>query len=100
MIYIIRIVSFILNQKRLEIEKIENIKYDVVMKIRPDVNLQEKIFFEINNNCIYIPKDNKIDKSKLKNINDNYICDIIAYGSPDIMKKYFDVFINIKIWKC
>ena len=43
---------YILNQKRLEIEKIENIKYNVVLKIRPDIYLQEKIMFEMDNNDI------------------------------------------------
>lgn len=87
---------YIINQKRLEIEKIENIKYDVVMKFRPDIYLQEKILIEmVNNDVIYIPKDNKIDKTKLKAINDNYICDIIAYGSPNIMNKYFDMYMHL-----
>ena len=83
---------YIINQKRLEIEKIENIKYDVVIKFRPDIYLKEKIIFEIEDGIIYIPKDNKMDKNKLKTINDNYICDIIAYGSPNIMNKYFDIY--------
>ena len=83
---------YIINQKRLEIEKIENIKYDVVIKFRPDIYLKEKIIFEIEDGIIYIPKDNKMDKNKLKTINDNYICDIIAYGSKNIMNKYFDIY--------
>ena len=57
---------YILNQKRLEIEKIENIKYDVVLKLRPDVYLQEKIVFEMDKDVVYIPKDNKIT-SNIKN---------------------------------
>jgi len=87
---------YILNQKRIEIEKIENIKYDVVIKFRPDIYLQEKILFEIiDENVIYIPKDNKIDKTKLKTINDNYICDIISFGKPNIMNKYFDMYLHL-----
>jgi uridine kinase len=88
---------YILNQKRLEIEKIENIKYDVVLKIRPDIYLQEKIVFEMKEGVIYIPKDNKIDKTKLKSIHDKYICDIIAYGFPTIMNKYFDIYNHLEI---
>ena len=88
---------YILNQKRLEIEKIENIKYDVVLKLRPDVYLQEKIVFEMDKDVVYIPKDNKIDKTKLKSINDNYICDIIAYGSPTIMNHYFNMYTQLDI---
>jgi uridine kinase len=86
---------YTINLKRLEIEKIENIKYDVVMKFRPDIYLQEKIIFETDDDVIYIPKDNKIDKIKLKTFNDNYICDIIAYGSPNIMNKYFDMYMHL-----
>ena len=89
---------YILNQKRLEIEKIENIKYDIVMKYRPDIYLQEKILFEMEEDIIYIPKENKIEKNKLKSINDSYICDIIAYGSPNIMNKYFDMYNHLDLF--
>lgn len=87
---------YILNQKRIEIEKIENISYDIVIKFRPDIYLQEKILFEIiDENSVYIPKDNKIDKIKLKNPNDNYICDIIAFGKSNVMNKYFDMYLYL-----
>jgi uridine kinase len=86
---------YILNQKRLEFEKIENIKYDIVMKFRPDIYLKEKIIFSLDNNVIYIPKDSKTDTSKLISDNDNYICDMIAFGSPNIMNKYFDMYIHL-----
>jgi uridine kinase len=87
---------YMLNQKRIEIEKIENIKYDIVIKFRPDIYLQEKILFEIiDENSVYIPKDNKIDKIKLKNPNDNYICDIIAFGKSNVMNKYFDMYLYL-----
>ena len=88
---------YVLNKKRKEIEKIENIKYDVVMKIRPDVYLHEKVFIELNDNYICIPRDNKIDKTKLHNCDDKYICDIIAYAKPTIMDKYFDMFLNLEL---
>jgi len=117
---------WLLNNHRKEIEKRENIKYDLVVKMRPDVNLQEKIPFlnmflerdsdnqnlsdltntiesslECNNNnkdnkdkydYIYIPSDAKIDKSKLINETDPYLCDIMAYGPPHLMDKYFDIY--------
>lgn len=87
---------YILNQKRIEIEKIENINYDIVIKFRPDIYLQEKILFEIiDENSVYIPKDNKIDKIKLKKPNDNYICDIIAFGKSNVMNKYFDMYLYL-----
>jgi uridine kinase len=69
-------------------------KYDMVIKYRPDLNIISDL--EFNNDKIYIPNDSKIDKSKLDNINDPYICDTLAYGSSDQMDKYFDFYLSIK----
>lgn len=84
---------YTLNEKKKEIMKIENINYDVVIKIRPDTHFLSK--FELNNldpNKIYIPIDSKIDIKKLKNVDDKYICDIIAYGVSELMDKYFNYY--------
>ena len=81
-----------------ELRKINEIheKYDLVIKYRPDTTLiSDNIFMEIEDNVVYIPNNSKIDKNKLRNVNDNYICDIFAYGKPDIMNKYFSVYENI-----
>jgi uridine kinase len=86
---------YLLNQKRIEIERIENFKYDIVIKMRPDVYLKEKIILNPEKNYIYIPTDTKIDKNKLVNITDNYICDIIAYGDSYIMDKYFNIYLHL-----
>ena len=86
---------YILNEKRKVMEKIEKIKYDIVIKIRPDILLSTKLDYNIDRNYIYIPKDSKIDKTKLYNNNDPYICDIIAYGSPDIMNMYCNLYLEI-----
>lgn len=89
---------YMLNQKRLEIEKLEKLKYDILIKFRPDIYLHEKMNLIVhNNNCVYIPSDSKIDKLKLNNIDDDYLCDIIAYGSPLIMDKYFDMYNQLDI---
>ena len=80
-----------------EIKKINETifgKYDMVIKYRPDLNIISDIDF--NNDKIYIPKDSKIDKSKLDNIDDPYICDTFAYGSSELMDKYFDFYLSIK----
>lgn len=80
-----------------EIKKINETifgKYDMVIKYRPDLNIISDIDF--NNDKIYIPKDSKIDKSKLDNIDDSYICDTFAYGSSELMDKYFDFYLSIK----
>ena len=47
---------------------------------------------------IYIPSDSKIDKSKLANIKDEYICDVLAYGSKEIMDKYFNFYKDISLF--
>lgn len=83
-----------------EIKKInESIhgKYDMVIKYRPDLNLiSDDIFYgDINKDIVYIPKNSVVDKSKLLNKDDNYICDIFAYGNSNIMNRYFSIFNNI-----
>jgi uridine kinase len=72
--------------------------YDMVIKYRPDLNIiSDDIFNEdISKDIIYIPRYTMIDKSKLHNKNDNYICDIFAYGNSHMMDKYFNIYDNIK----
>ena len=70
-----------------------NKKYDLVIRYRFDLRIKtHHIFNNIESDTIYIPKDSKIDKSKLQNPNDNYICDALAFGNSEIMDKYFDIF--------
>jgi uridine kinase len=73
----------------------ENINYDIVIKLRPDVLLIKEINFEKDLENIYIPIDSKIDKNKLHNEWDNYICDIIAYSNNNNMNNYFKFFYNL-----
>jgi uridine kinase len=68
-------------------------KYDLVLKWRPDVSLDSEL--PISNDGIVIPSDSKIDKSKLENPNDDYICDILAWGPSDLMDEYFDFYKSI-----
>ena len=84
-----------LNDEKNKIMKIENINYDIVFKIRPDVHIIDKIQLSIDNNIVYIPSDSKIDINKLTNIRDEYICDILAYGSSEVMDKYFNFYSNL-----
>lgn len=83
---------YLLNEERKKIEKIEKIKYTLLIKIRPDVNLNKKINFDVNNNKICIPTDSKIDIHKLNKCSDKYICDIIAYGPEALMNVYFELY--------
>jgi uridine kinase len=93
-----------LNSIKILNENIYNQNYDLVIKYRPDLNLCQKFNFNnlnIDLNYIYIPFDSKIDKSKLLNNNDKYICDIFSYGSSIKMNKYFSLYetINNYIYK-
>jgi uridine kinase len=82
-----------LNQLKIVNESIENKKYDLVIRYRFDLRIKtQDIFKSIESNKVYIPKDSKIDKSKLQNPNDNYLCDALAFGDSDTMDKYFDIF--------
>lgn len=43
-----------------------------------------------------MPKNAVLDKSKLKNSSDKYVCDILSYGSSAQMDLYFDVYNHLK----
>ena len=87
---------YLLNEERKRIEKNENILYDVVFKIRPDVYLNEYIdFSKFDMNKVNIPLDSKIDISKLRTPYDKYVCDIIAFGSPILMNNYFNYYLKL-----
>jgi uridine kinase len=83
---------YLLNEKRKEIEKIENISYTNIIKLRPDVCIQQKINLNVILNEIYIPSDSKIDISRLPNAIDKHVCDIIAYGNVENMNTYFNFY--------
>lgn len=70
--------------------------YDIVIRYRPDVSLNDLDFLDVKDDKLTIPCDSKIDKSKLLNSDDLYLCDAFAYGSSIIMDQYFDIFCNIK----
>jgi uridine kinase len=83
---------YILNEKRKEIEKIEKITYTNIIKLRPDVYLQQKLDLNHILDKIYIPIDSKIDINMLLNTSDNHVCDIIAYGNAENMNEYFSFY--------
>ena len=88
---------FWLNEEKKRVENLESKKYDVVFKIRPDVYINSYIDFTLSDlNKVNIPLDSKIDVSKLKNIDDEYICDIIAFGGSDVMNKYFNFYLELE----
>jgi uridine kinase len=69
-------------------------EYDIIIKYRPDLNIISDNIFnqDITDNIVYIPFDSKIDKNKLVNKKDKYICDIFAYGNSKVMNQYFDIY--------
>lgn len=66
--------------------------YDVVFKLRPDFQLISGDFDFSVLDTISIPKKSLVDKSKLSNPTDPYICDTFAYGSSKQMDRYFDIY--------
>ncbi len=83
-----------LNKLKCTTEEITNKKYDLVIKYRPDISFVDENIFkkELNKNILYLPIDSKIDKSKLVNPTDKYLCDTFAYGSSDVMDYYFNIY--------
>lgn len=85
-----------LNELKKINENENKLKYDLVIKFRPDLNIISDNIFNFSENVITIPKESLIDKKKLINPNDKYLCDILAYGSSLLMDDYFSIFNNLK----
>jgi len=83
-----------LNKIKQEYEKVDG-EYDIVIRYRPDINMVSDLNFELDNINIILPKDSKIDIGKLENVNDNYVCDIFAYGKSKLMDYYFSIYNNL-----
>ena len=83
-----------------EIKKInENLsgkEYDLVIRLRPDLLITSTNFFHFEKKCLFIPEDSKIDKPKLENPMDNYICDAFAFGDSKIMNEYFNIYKDVQ----
>lgn len=86
-----------LNNIKKTYETIKNKNYDFVIRLRPDLNIKKHDIFNIKyrKNTVYIPKNSKIDKTKLLNENDNFVCDAFAFGTSEIMDMYFSIYENI-----
>ena len=78
-------------------EENSNQKYDLVIKYRPDLNILSTNLFnqDFSKKIIYLPKESVIDKNKLSKNDDNYICDIFAYGNSEAMDEYFSIYEDI-----
>lgn len=87
---------FWLNEERKKISDIENIHYDIIIVMRPDLHMNTKLEYNIYSKNIHIPIDCKIDKNKLIKEDDKFICDIIAYGNVESMNHYLNFYLQIK----
>ena len=69
-------------------------KYDIVFRLRPDLSVSTDLCPDLQTlkNYITIPKDSKIDKSKLGKATDPHICDAFAYGPSGLMDEYFNFY--------
>jgi len=85
-----------LNELKKINENENKLKYGLVIKFRPDLNIISDDIFNFSENTITIPKESLIDKKKLINPNDKHICDILAYGSSLLMDNYFSIFNNLE----
>ena len=86
------------NLKKIK-ENATNKKYDLVIRYRLDLSIVSKNIFDISDvsNTIFIPKDSKIDKVKLTNKTDGYLCDALAFGDSNSMDKYFDIYTELNM---
>ena len=81
-----------LNELKKLHEEVSGEEYDLVIRYRPDLTIKDvDIFSNFEKGVISIPKDSKIDKSKLTNQTDKYICDALAFGDSTSMNTYFNV---------
>jgi uridine kinase len=87
---------YLLGQHVFSISKAQSTLYDVILKVRPDMYIINKINFNnVTPNTIYIPNDSKIDTNRLTNKTDKYICDMLAYGDCIVMKFYLGLYLKI-----
>jgi uridine kinase len=76
------------------IRESESTEYDIVIRYRLDLNILTKNLFDyiIEDDVIYLPSDTKMDKTRLTNSDDGYLCDALAFGKSRIMNKYFNIY--------
>ncbi len=76
------------------IRESETSEYDLVIRYRLDLNIVTKNLFDgmFEDGIVYIPLDAKMDKERLKNPNDGYLCDAFAFGKSRAMDRYFDIY--------
>lgn len=73
------------NQLKNEFERENNFKYDIAIRVRPDMAPHGQLILEKNNNTVYFPK----------NLDYDGVCDQFAYGDSQTMDVYSDMYNNI-----
>tara|TARA_B100000886_G_scaffold39517_1_gene24446 strand:+ start:2978 stop:3886 length:909 start_codon:yes stop_codon:yes gene_type:complete len=91
---------YLANQMRIDFEKLGNIKYDLVYNLRPDFFCFDQIDHNLaraskkNINSVYVPYD-----WDFKSLNPNAIGDIMAFGSPEAMNKYYSLYLYAREYR-
>ena len=81
-----------LNELKILHESLIGEKYDLVIRYRPDLTINDTdIFSDFEKGVISIPNDSKLDKTKLTSPDDKYICDALAFGDSVTMNDYFKI---------
>lgn len=72
-------------------------EYDLVIRYRPDVSISTYDIFKvpIEKGTVHIPRESKVDKKRLSNPTDKYLCDAIAFGDSKSMDRYFNIYRHI-----
>jgi len=87
------------NELKKKYEHSNNFKYDVVIRIRPDLIFRSRLPLELNDNDslsipTYYGKNYMIYFTNMPNFNGYGLCDQLAFGSSRIMDKYSEFYIN------
>jgi uridine kinase len=80
-----------LNEIRKINDSVSNDPYDIVIRTRPDLVVDDIVFPDVLEDRVYVPRDSKVDSERLDYPTKACICDAFAFGKPDIMDQYFDV---------
>ncbi len=83
-----------LNEERRTIQNLTGVVYDMVIRCRPDLCFTGQVNLDVDPGYIYLPVDSKMDKHKLQ-AEDNYVCDVFAYGRPEVMDYYCSWFLAL-----
>lgn len=74
------------NKLKQDYEKLNNFKYDIVIRYRSNLFIDGNIDLHINKNILYNKKEN-----------DQNLDDIFAYSGSEIMNKYSELYLNLSL---